>query len=325
MIRGKLVETEELPAYCAVMMAGLNDLPDTIMSRCVVVRMKKRAPSEEIRPWRLRIDGPLGLELGKRLADWADSARSKAKDYWPQMPDGVDDRDADTWEALLAVADLAGGHWPQTGRVAAVAAVADSVGKAPSLGVMLLRDIRITFSNRDAVALDTYELLTDLQGIEESPWLSFNRDGSGITARQVAKRRSAYGIESCNIRHEDGKVLKGYYRAAFSDAWDRYLSPDDQGGKGCAGGQGGDSGPSSGKPATSATSATPQVSDLFSVADSEDTSATAATASASGDPSRNGQTDREAATTASSRRQRVLPPRRRLPRPQGPPNPTPRW
>ena len=209
MIRGKLVETEELPAYCAVMMAGLNDLPDTIMSRCVVVRMKKRAPSEEIRPWRLRIDGPLGLELGKRLADWADGARSKAKDYWPSMPDGVDDRDADTWEALLAVADLAGGHWPQTGRVAAVAAVADSVGKAPSLGVMLLRDIRITFSNRDAVALDTYELLTDLRGIEESPWLSFNRDGSGITARQVAKRLSAYGIESCNIRHEDGKVLRG--------------------------------------------------------------------------------------------------------------------
>ena len=54
--------------------------------------------------------------------------------------------DADTWEALLAVADLAGGHWPQTGRVAAVAAVADTLGKAPSLGVMLLRDIRITFS-----------------------------------------------------------------------------------------------------------------------------------------------------------------------------------
>ena len=102
MIRGKLVETEELPAYCAVMMAGLNDLPDTIMSRCVVVRMKKRAPSQETRPWLLRIDGPLGLELGKRLADWADSARSKARDHWPQMPDGVDDRDADVWEALLA-------------------------------------------------------------------------------------------------------------------------------------------------------------------------------------------------------------------------------
>ncbi len=35
-VRGKIVETEELPAYCAVAMAGLNDLPDTIMTRAVV-------------------------------------------------------------------------------------------------------------------------------------------------------------------------------------------------------------------------------------------------------------------------------------------------
>ena len=31
--RGKIVETEELPAYCAVAIAGLDDLPDTIMTR----------------------------------------------------------------------------------------------------------------------------------------------------------------------------------------------------------------------------------------------------------------------------------------------------
>ena len=34
-----------------------------------------------------------------RVAEWADSARSKAKDYWPQMPEGVEDRNADAWEA----------------------------------------------------------------------------------------------------------------------------------------------------------------------------------------------------------------------------------
>ena len=34
-MRGKTVETEELPAYCAVAFAGLDDLPDTIMTRCV--------------------------------------------------------------------------------------------------------------------------------------------------------------------------------------------------------------------------------------------------------------------------------------------------
>lgn len=57
-IRGKIVETEELPAYCAVALAGLDDLPDTIMSRSIVVRMRRRAPTEPVEPWRPRVNGP---------------------------------------------------------------------------------------------------------------------------------------------------------------------------------------------------------------------------------------------------------------------------
>ena len=38
----------------------------------------------------------------------------------PGAPEGIEDRDADVWEPLLAVAELAGGHWPERARVAAV-------------------------------------------------------------------------------------------------------------------------------------------------------------------------------------------------------------
>ena len=54
---GKIVETEELPAYCAVALAGLDDLPDTIMTRSVIVRMRRRAPGEQVEPWRRRVNG----------------------------------------------------------------------------------------------------------------------------------------------------------------------------------------------------------------------------------------------------------------------------
>src|SRR6478736_8905837 len=70
-VRGKQVFTEELPAYCAVALAGLDDLPDTIMTRSVVVRMRRRAPGERVEPWRLRINGPEALALQERLRDWA--------------------------------------------------------------------------------------------------------------------------------------------------------------------------------------------------------------------------------------------------------------
>src|SRR6476659_1718690 len=51
-VKGKLVETEEIPAYCAVSLAGLGDLPDTILSRSIVVRMRRRAPGEVVEAYR---------------------------------------------------------------------------------------------------------------------------------------------------------------------------------------------------------------------------------------------------------------------------------
>ncbi len=111
-VRGKEVFTEELPAYCAVALAGLDDLPDTVMSRSVVVRMRRRAPQEVIEPFRHRVNAEEGHAIRDGLAGWASTIRVG---NWPEMPAGIEDRDADVWEALLAVADAAGGDWPQTG------------------------------------------------------------------------------------------------------------------------------------------------------------------------------------------------------------------
>ncbi len=116
-VRGKIVETEELPAYCAVALAGLNDLPDTIMSRSIVVRMRRRAPNEKVEPWRLRINAPQAKPLREALDAWASSAPEEFD--WPELPPEIQDRNADVWEALVAVADLAGKHWPERARCSA--------------------------------------------------------------------------------------------------------------------------------------------------------------------------------------------------------------
>jgi hypothetical protein len=63
-VRGRVIETEDLASYCAVAMAGLDDLPDTIMDRSMVVRMRRRAPDETVEPWRVRINAAQGALLG---------------------------------------------------------------------------------------------------------------------------------------------------------------------------------------------------------------------------------------------------------------------
>ncbi|MGI8705151.1 MAG: DUF3631 domain-containing protein [Sphingomicrobium sp.] len=219
-VRGKLVETEEIPAYCAVALAGLGGLPDTILSRCVVVRMRRRSPGEMVEPFRRRINGPEGLELRDRLAAWAELDVTPLVDRYPEIPPSINDRDADVWEPLLAIADAAGGDWPQRSRVAAVALVADSKRGTPSLGIRLLADLRTIFGTEDHMA--TEDVLTQLHRIEESPWGDIR--GKPLDARGLAQRLRPYEIKPTTVRILSS-TPKGYRREDLHDAWARYLGP----------------------------------------------------------------------------------------------------
>jgi hypothetical protein len=64
------------------------------------------------------------------------------------MPAGVEDRQADAWEPLLVVADLAGDEWPQKAREAAVALVTVARETPVSLNLRLLEDLRTVFLSR---------------------------------------------------------------------------------------------------------------------------------------------------------------------------------
>ncbi len=220
-VRGKTVETEELDAYCAVALAGLDDLPDTIMSRSIVVRMRRRAPSERIEPWRRRVNGGEADQLCARIEEWTEQIRQTVDGAWPAMPDGVQDRDADVWEALLAISDAAGGHWPTTARAAAVALVNDATGKAPSLGIVLLRDLRTIFGKHDAVT--SADLIEHLTALEESPWGDLR--GKPLDARGLSRRLAKYNVKPVALGAAEERGKRGYKRVDLIDAWGRYLEP----------------------------------------------------------------------------------------------------
>jgi hypothetical protein len=99
------------------------------------------------------------------LAGWAGSI---SQIEFPEMPHGIADRDADVWEALVAVADLARGDWPARARAASVALVAASKAKSPSLGLRLLADARAAFGVADQ--MPTAILLEALNAMEDAPW-----------------------------------------------------------------------------------------------------------------------------------------------------------
>ena len=215
-VRGQTVETEELPAYCAVALAGIGDLPDTILSRSVIVRMRRRAPHETVEPFRPRVVRDAGRALRDRLAAWAAGAIPRIAGVWPEMPNGVQDRAADVWEALLAVADAAGGHWPSTARVTSVTLVTLLQGERgeTSLGLRLLADMRAVFG--DSPTLATAVILTKLVDLPESLWADVR--GKPLNDRGLAVRLRWYEIKPKVVR-VGSCTHRGYARDDFLDAW----------------------------------------------------------------------------------------------------------
>ena len=214
---------EEIETYAMAALAGIGRMPDTIEDRAVIIKMRRRAPHETVAPYRLRRDGPPLRQLKIRLHGWArhhiqDLARAE-----PTMP--LEDRAADTWEALIAISDHAGGTWPDDARHTAKAlteAVADD-GET-SLAVQLLADCRRIFDGHDILRTET--LLTELRADPEAPWATHGY--AGLNARSLAGLLKEFDIRSSDYRFPTG-TAKGYAANAFLDAWTRYLPPATEG------------------------------------------------------------------------------------------------
>jgi hypothetical protein len=216
-VRGKNIETEEIPAFAPVALAGLGWLPDTIMSRSVIIRMQRRSAGEVVEPYRRRLHDAETDRVRSLIEAWARTAWPGGI-TWPELPPEIQDRDADVWEPLIAIADELGGEWPARARVAAVALVTAGREREPSLGVRLLGDIRGVFGDRDHVS--TAAILEGLHGIEDAPWGDIR--GKPLDPRGLAHRLLQYGIKPKTVRVGQG-TPKGYLRSDFHGAWSRYL------------------------------------------------------------------------------------------------------
>jgi hypothetical protein len=225
----KNMEVRAFPAYCAVALAAIGDLPDTIIDRAVVIKMRRRAPNEQVQPFRQRVASKEGAPLRDRLAAWAGQAADILADAWPAIPEGLADRAADVWEPLLAIADLAGGDWPIRAREAALKLNDDRMSADISLGLRLLSDLRqliVVELNTDRLFTDT--ILEHLNRLDESPW--GNLRGKPLDARGLARRLKRYDVTPKQIRIDD-KTSKGYTlenddgTPGLADAFARYLPP----------------------------------------------------------------------------------------------------
>jgi predicted DNA-binding transcriptional regulator AlpA len=134
----------------------------------------------------------------------------------------VEDRAADTWEPLIAVADHAGRDWPDLARNAVLQLLEEATETAETADrIRLLLDIHAAFGDLDAIP--TALLLQRLKADPEAPWIGYGH--TGLSPRKLGILLAEYDIRSATIRFSESGQAKGFYRTDFHDAWRRYC-PD---------------------------------------------------------------------------------------------------
>jgi len=197
--------------------AMIGNLPDTLHDRSIVVSLRRKAPGETVS----RIDVDFEnecLELRQACRRWADDNMDRLRIIKPDIPITNNDRTTDNWMPLLAIADIAGGPWPELMRKS-LFGMFDSTDE--SIGPKLLKDIRDILNAHPGEKIFSDELVESLNAKKESPWCDWNR-GKGLTQHGFARLLKSFGIYSKTIRISEDR-RKGYELSRFDDAFERYI------------------------------------------------------------------------------------------------------
>jgi hypothetical protein len=120
----------------------------------------------------------------------------------------------------LAIADVAGGDWPEKARDAAKALSGDSNIGGESTKIQLLADIRQIFSDKVMNKLFSTEIVEILNELEGRPWGKFSK-GKPLTKTKLANLLKPFGITPKQVWRD--KNNNGYELEQFDDVFARYL------------------------------------------------------------------------------------------------------
>jgi hypothetical protein len=214
-------EPRRFSTWAPVAFAAIGHLAGTVEDRSIIIRLRRRRPDEAIgslRQGRTSALDTLARKAARCARDHLDGLRAAD----PAMPSGLYNRAADNWLPLLAVADAAGGVWPARARDAVAVLIGAGADDSESVRVKVLADIHAAFRARDTDRIASEDLVGYLTGLDERPWPEY-RNGKPITKAQIARLLKPLRISSGTIRLNDERTAKGYYRAAFEDAFTRYI------------------------------------------------------------------------------------------------------
>ena len=213
-------EVRAFNVFAPAVLCGIGALPGTLHDRSIIVRLERAKPGE----LRERFDSrriERETELCRKLARFCADNKARLEVCDPALPSGAFNRLADNWRPLFAIAEIAGGDWPQRAAAAFAKLTAKTDADAQGINTMLLADIQHIFSETSAGRMFSKSLVEALCAMTDRPWPEAHK-GKSISETWLARRLRTFGVSSKTLRIADGRG-KGYEATDFAEAFERYL------------------------------------------------------------------------------------------------------
>jgi hypothetical protein len=190
---------------------------------------------ELLHKWRRREGWEQAVAIRERVAAAMANKLEALRHARPSMPDGLSDRAEDVLEPIFAIADLAGGEWPEPVREAAVSLMGQASRNAReadlNLSLELLTDIQpiLQADESDPDFIATQVMLDGLKALEDRPWPAFGKNEKPVTSHVLSRLLKGFEIRPAGrVRVGGGKPVAAYRRDGFLDAFLRYLGSDSE-------------------------------------------------------------------------------------------------
>jgi putative DNA primase/helicase len=207
----------------------IGNLPGTLAHRSIHVPMQRRLKNEKVLRLRVERETAAMRELRSQCLRWAKDHETQLRHADPVLPEELENRQADNWRPLIAIADIAGSDWPSVAR--SLATSEESVDT--SVGIELLEDLRSLFIAHGPRLLSSF-IVEKLGEMEHRRWPEFDH-GMPITASGVARLLKPFGVRPGPLfrpgeeKKPKGEAKRGYERSDLQPIFDRYLKPSTDG------------------------------------------------------------------------------------------------
>ena len=208
--------------WAAMVIAGIGSQRDTLMSRSIVVSLARKLPGESVERMPSDLHERM-LRVRRQILRWTNDNKVRIGAMDVEPPACGDDRRLDNHTPVWRVALALGGPWPD--RIAAAYAAGSPAGAEAEepTNVLLLGDVHDTFVRHGASRISTSDLLQELLGMLDRPWLDL---GYGRPLNQYGLAKMLRPFDVRPRTHKFGAdAKKGYIATDVAEAYARYCAP----------------------------------------------------------------------------------------------------